>query len=244
MNSALKQILEYTKKDLNSKKAFGNFSKSLLNPKSDGVSIIAEIKLASPTEKNLGSLNEILQRAVEYEKYGAEAISFITEKSVFKGDIKFISQIKSVVNLPVLQKDFVIDPYQIYEAKINGSDALLLIAKILTEEKLIEFVDLCLEIGLEPVVEVNDKEDLVKASNSQTKIIAINARNLDTLEVDVDDACKLIKQIPDKYIRLGFSGVNSKTEVEKYREAGAKAVLVGTNLMKAVNIKEFLKRLK
>lgn len=244
MNNALKQILEYTKKDLKSKKAFGNFSKSLLNPKSGNVSIIAEIKLASPTEKNLGSPSGILQRAVEYEKSGADAISFITEKSIFKGDVKYISKIKSRVILPVLQKDFILDPYQIYESKISGADALLLIAKILPQKKLIEFVNLSLKIGLEPVVEVNDGEDLKKALETQTKIIAVNARNLDTLKVDMDCAYKLVEQIPDEYIRLGFSGVSSKTEVEKYRKAGAEGVLVGTNLMKAGNVKEFLKRLR
>lgn len=244
MNMALKQILEYTKKDLKNRKTAGNFFESILSPKKGGIGIIAEIKLASPTERNLGSPDEILQRAAEYEKYGADAISFITEKSVFKGDIKFISQIKSKVNLPLLQKDFVVDPYQIYESKINGADALLLIAKILTEEKLIEFVDLCLEIGLEPVVEVNDKEDLEKALNSQTKIIAVNARNLDTLKVDLEAAIKLFDKIPADYLKLGFSGIVSKAEVVKYKDAGAKAVLVGTNLMKAGNIKEFLKRLR
>lgn len=244
MNKALKNILENIKKDLKVKKTPGSFSKNLLNPKMGNIAVIAEIKLASPTEKNLGAPEEILQRAAEYEKYGADAISFITEKSIFKGDIKYISQIKSKVNLPVLQKDFVIGPYQIYEAKINGSDALLLIAKILPQKKLIEFVNLCLKIGLEPVVEVNDGGDLKKALEAQTKIIAVNARNLYTLKVDVDYACKLIEQIPDKYIRLGFSGVNNKIEVEKYRKAGVDGVLVGTNLMKAGNIKEFLKRLR
>lgn len=244
MNKALINILEFTKKDLKGKKASGNFSRSLLNPKTGNISIIAEIKLASPTEKNLGSPNEILQRVVKYEKAGADAISFITEKSVFKGDIKYISQIKSRVNLPILQKDFVINPYQIYESKINGSDALLLIAKILSQEKLIEFVNLCLEIGLEPVVEINDNKDLDKALKTRTKIIAVNARNLDTLKVDIDGALKLLDQIPASYLKLGFSGIDSKSKVEKYRQAGAKAVLIGTNLMKAKNIREFLKGLR
>lgn len=241
---ALKDILKYTKKDLQAKKTIGNFSKNLLNPKKGNVAIIAEIKLASPTEKNLGSHADILRKAVDYENAGADAISFITEKSVFKGDIKYISQIKSKVKLPVLQKDFIIDPFQIHEAKISGSDALLLIAKILPQEKLIRFVNICFEIGLEPVVEVNDGEDLKKALETQTKTIAVNARNLDTLKVGLEGALKLLAKVPDKYIKLGFSGIASKAEVLKYREAGANAVLIGTNLMKAGNTKEFLKRLR
>lgn len=244
MSNALLSILDNTKKDLENKKTFGNFSKSLLNSKAGDISIIAEIKLASPTEVNLGSPDEILDRAVEYEKAGAEAISFITEKSVFKGDIKYISRIKSEIKLPVLQKDFVVDTYQIYEAKIAGSDALLLIAKILTGEKLIKFVNTCLKIGLEPVVEINDEEDLEKALGTQTKIIAVNARNLSDLEVDVDKACELLNNIPAKFLKLGFSGIASIAEVEKYQKAGARAVLVGTNLMKSENPKEFLKGLR
>lgn len=242
MNKTLINILENTKKDLVSKKTFGNFSKNLLKAKKIG--IIAEIKLASPTEKNLGLPDDILNKAVEYEKAGADAISFITESSVFKGDIKFIRKIKSKVNLPVLQKDFIIDPFQIYEAKISGSDALLLIAKILREDQLLEFVDLCMEIGIEPVVEINDQTDLKKAIKTKTKIIAVNARNLDTLDVDFEEAIKLLSKIPNSYIKFGFSGISSKTEVEKYQKAGAKAVLIGTKLMKANNVFEFLKGLR
>lgn len=241
-NKALTNILENTKRELKSKKTFGSFSINLL--KSKNIGIIAEIKLASPTEKSLGSETEILKRAIEYEKAGIEAISFITEKSIFKGNIKFIPQIKSKVKLPVLQKDFVIDPYQIYQAKIAGSDAFLLIAKILTKKKLIEFVKICLEIGLEPVVEINDSGDLKKTLATETRIIAVNARNLDTLQIDIEKAVDLLKKIPGKYLKLGFSGVTSKIEVEKYRSAGVKGVLVGTNLMKTKNIKEFLKGLR
>lgn len=242
MNKVLRNILENTKKDIKEKKQFGIFSKSLLKAKK--IAILAEIKLASPTEKSLGGEKDILKRAIKYEKSGADAISFITEKSVFNGNIKFISKIKSKVNVPVLQKDFVIDPYQIYEAKNAGSDALLLIVKILDQKTLIRFVEICLEIGIEPVVEINDKKDLEKALKTGTKIIAVNARNLDSLEVDVERACKLLKLIPDKFFKLGFSGISSKEEVERYKNAGAKGILIGTNLMKAKNTEKFLKGLR
>lgn len=240
MNKVLLNILKSTKKDLTLKKSKGKFLESILKP---GISIIAEIKLASPTEKKLGSEKDILKKAIEYQKSGADAISFITEKSVFNGDIKFIPLIKSKVNLSVLQKDFVIDKFQIYEAKLAGSDALLLIAKILDAETLEEFVNICREIGLEPVVEINDEKDLKKALNSKTKIIAVNARNLDNLEIDLDNACRLLKMIPPKFVKLGFSGIFSKVEVEKYKKAGAKGILIGTNLMKAENTENFLKGL-
>lgn len=243
MNNILKNILENTRKDLIIKKTPGNFSGNLLNPKNGKIAIIAEIKLASPTEKNLGNEKDILGRACEYEKSGADAVSFITEKSIFKGDIKYISKMKSKVNLPVLQKDFILDPIQIYEAKLAGADALLLIAKILSQKRLIEFVKICQETGLEPVVEINDRKDLERAFKTETKIIAVNARNLDTLEVDVDKACRLLETLPEKYIKLGFSGISSKIEVDKYIKAGCNGILIGTNLMKSPNAGEFLKGL-
>lgn len=204
------------------------------------VAIIAEMKFASPTNPNLGSSEDLLDRAREYQKAGADAISIITEKHVFKGDIGFVSQVKKVVKIPILQKDFVIDKQQIYEAKNAGADALLLIARIVSKKQLKAFVLLVQKLGIEPVVEVFDEKDLKKAVATATKFIAVNARDLETFVVDVDKACKLMEKIPDRFIKLGFSGISSKTEVKKYTDAGAKGVLVGTSLMKAKNIKEFI----
>lgn len=241
MNQALGNIIKNTKKDLAKKKKQGKFLKAILK---NGTAIIAEIKFASPTEKNLGSEKELIKIAKLYQKSKADAISIITEKSVFKGDPSFVTKVKPIVNLPVLQKDFVIDSYQIYEAKFIGSDALLLIAKIISKDQLINFVNLCQSLGLEPVVETNDDKDLGKALATSTKIIAVNARNLSDLKVDVDKACKLLKKIPNKYIKLGFSGIHSKVEVEKYKSSGANAVLVGTSLMKSKNPDKFLEELR
>lgn len=207
-------------------------------------SIIAEIKLASPTVANLGSHDEIIDRAIAYEKAGADAISFITEKHYFKGDISFISKLKQHVALPILQKDFVIDAYQIYEAKLAGSDALLLIVRYLDTETLKRFVILCQKLGIEPVVEINDEEDLAKAIKTTTNIIAVNARDLRTFDISIDKACDLLRKVPNKFTTLGFSGIHSAEEVKKYKDAGAKGVLVGTELMKARNIQEFIQSLK
>ncbi len=256
MNKILQQIIKNTtyeiaQRKINSpldtpevsrQKSFGNFLEAV--SKKDRVSIIAEIKFASPTEKNLGSEKELIKIAKLYQKSRADAISIITEKSVFKGDRSFVTRVKSAVKLPVLQKDFVINPYQIYEAKFIGSDALLLIAKIISKNKLIEFVNICQNLGIEPVVEINDDADLEKALATSTKIIAVNARNLSDLKVDVDQACKLMKKIPQKYTKLGFSGIHSKVEVEKYKSSGANAILVGTSLMKSKNPIKFLEELR
>ena len=239
MHKILKKIVEKKRTDLILLKR-----NRFLNLLKNKMAIIAEIKLASPTVSYFGSKKDIIKRAVDYEKAGVDAISVITEKHFFKGSLKFIPRITKRVNLPVLQKDFVIDPYQIYEAKIIGTDALLLIAKIVDKKTLIKFVSLCLEIGLEPVVEVNDESDLANALVTSTRIIAVNARDLETFKVDVNRACLLMKKIPDRFIKLGFSGIKSSEEVNKYQDAGANGVLVGTSLMKAKNIKRFIKELK
>ncbi len=203
-----------------------------------------ENQLHTKPVKSGGSSDEIIKRAIAYKKAGAEAISFITEKHYFKGDISFIPQLKKTVSLPILQKDFVVDEYQIYQAKIAGSDALLLIVRYLDIETLKHFVSLCQKLNIEPVVEINNKEDLAKAIETRTKLIAVNARDLQTFEVNVDRACELLRKIPDRFTKLGFSGIHSSLEVKKYKEAGARGVLVGTELMKAKNIGEFLLSLR
>lgn len=205
-----------------------------------GIAVIGEIKFASPTAGILGTEKDLLSRATAYEANGVDAISIVTEKHFFQGDVSFVTQIKKEVHITVLQKDFVIDPYQIQQAKQAGADALLLIAKIVSAKELQQFVDLCLEIGIEPVVEINDEHDLQSAFQTHTNIIAVNARNLDTFAVDVANACQLLETIPSRYIRLGFSGITSHKEVMEYKNAGAKGILVGTSLMKSSNIQAFL----
>jgi indole-3-glycerol phosphate synthase len=204
------------------------------------IALIAEIKFASPTSKNLGSPDDFLLIAKRYKKAKVNAISIITEKHYFKGDISFITKIKNQVSIPVLQKDFVIDPRQIYEANEIGSDALLLIARLVTVERLAKFVEICFTLGIEPVVEIANNEDLKKAILTGTNIIAVNARDLDTFTIDIPKACELVKRIPGEFVKLGFSGISSHEDVEKYRIAGVTGVLVGTNLMKAENVDKFI----
>jgi indole-3-glycerol phosphate synthase len=210
----------------------------------NSIGLIAEIKLASPNNPSLGSAADVLSRAKIYEESGANAISFITEKHFFKGDISYISQLKRTVGIPILQKDFVIDSYQIYESAKAGADAILLIARLVNTETLQSFVLLAKQLGVEPVVEINDQDDLKKAVTTDTAIIAVNARDLRTFTIDLDAACALMKKIPDTFIKLGFSGIHSSEEVKKYHTAGAKGVLVGTSLMQAGNITKHIIQLK
>ncbi len=222
------------------RKGRGSFESAMSAPKKGNVAIIAEIKLASPSESLLGSEDNLIERVKQYEEAGVDAISVVTEKHFFKGDPSFISKVKQAVSISVLQKDFVIDEYQIYEAKKMGADAILLIARLVEKKVLKHFVELCFAGGIEPVVEVHKAEDLEKALATSTKIIAVNARDLDTFAVDVKKACKLLKSIPKKYIRLGFSGVSSRREKEQYEKAGASGILIGTSLMQTANISDFI----
>lgn len=208
------------------------------------IGIIAEVKFASPTNPNLGSPNDLANLIRSYLQAGADAISVITEKHFFNGCLEFVSQIKKIASLPILQKDFIVDEYQIFESKNLGADAILLIAKILDQKNLNHFVELALDLGIEPVVEINNEKELKKACSTKTNIIAANARDLNTLEIDVDNACKLLSKIPKKYIKLGFSGVKGKEEAEKYKNAGAGGVLIGTSLMKSDNIRQFIKEIR
>ena len=205
--------------------------------------MIAEIKFSSPTSKNLGSPDNLLPLAKEYEKADADAISIITEKHFFNGDVSYVIKVKNEVNIPVLQKDFVIDSSQIYEAKKIGSDALLLITRLVAPERLEEFVNLCFSLEIEPVVEIASIEDLEKAVSTKTNIIAVNARDLETFVVDTVKAGELLQRISDSFIKLGFSGISSKEDVENYRNAGVTGVLVGTSLMNAENVKKFIDNL-
>jgi len=210
----------------------------------DDILVIAEIKFASLTEPRLGKRSDLISRAKQYEQAGADGISLIIEPRIFKGALSDVVKVKKHVSLPILVKDFVRDENKIYQIKRAGADRILLIAKIVSGQKLKRFVKLSKAIGLEPVVEINDEQDFKKAITTDTSIIAVNARNLKTLRVDVDKACRLLAKVPQKFIKLGFSGIHSRAEVIKYKHAGAKGVLVGTALMKTKDINQFIKGLK
>lgn len=256
MNQILKQITSKTKEDLQGKKrvlAFDELKKQVKRTNKNNLfynsiiksvndpAVIAEVKLKAPSTGKLGSPVDLIKKVIQYREAGADAISIITEPHFFGGNSDFIGKAKESVDLPVLQKDFVIDEYQIYEAGKIGSDALLLIARLTDSETLSHFVKVVKNLGIEPVVEIYSGEDLEKAVKTETKFIAVNARDLDTFEINVNKACGLLKKIPPGFIKLGFSGVKSSAEVNLYRNAGARGILIGTALMKANNIKEISK---
>lgn len=218
------------------------FKQKILSAKK--IAVIAEVKVASPTITDLGDKETIVVRAIAYENGNADAISYITEETYFKGEGLTLMQIKKSVKLPVLQKDFVIDPYQIFQAKYYGSDAILLIGRYLKKDTLQRFVAIAQGINIEPIVEVNTHEDLEKALGTTTECIAVNARNLETFEVSIPTACSLMQAIPNTFVKLGFSGIQSSLESKQYKEAGARGILVGTALMRTQDIAHFIADVK
>jgi indole-3-glycerol phosphate synthase len=208
------------------------------------IAVIAEVKRASPS---LGMINEdldILQIAREYEKGGASAISVLTEENFFKGHLSYLHQIKKETSLPVLQKDFIIDPFQIYEGRVSGADAILLIAAILDREQLNDFVELTQSLHMAPLVEIHNEKDLEKILDFNLSLIGINNRDLKTFEVDLRTSLRLRRRIHSKIKVISESGIKSSKDVKILKWAGFDGILVGEILMRsndpAMKIKELL----
>jgi indole-3-glycerol phosphate synthase len=203
--------------------------------KNGPMALIAEIKQASPSAGVIQEGVDIRKMAWAYQEGGACAISVLTEAHFFHGNLSHLRQVKSAVSLPVLQKDFLIDPFQIYEGRIAGADALLLIAAILDRGQMKEFVEWTRSLGLVPLVEVHDEEDLKKISGLDLPLIGINNRNLKTLAVNLERTFRLIGKVGQQAMVISESGIKSREDVERLQEVGVKGVLVGEVLMRAVD---------
>lgn len=220
-----------------------SFYTAVTQPVQGDIAIIGEIKVKSPSAGVIADV-DVVERSIAYAAAGVDAISYVTDSMYFGGDASKITAMKTEMSRPVLQKDFIVDTYQIVEACLRDVDALLLIARILEPQMLNAFVEFCYLYGIEPVVEIYDEEDLQRVMATQARIIGVNARNLTDFSVDIDRAASLMQKIPQEYIKIGFSGVESRVDVEVYQNAGAQAVLVGTSLMKSPDIPAFITELK
>ncbi len=205
--------------------------------------IIAEVKCASPSRGRLIENFDPLRIAEVYEKNGAAAISVLTDEQYFSGHIDYLTQIKKKVNLPLLRKDFIIDPIQIYETRAIGADAILLIVRALGN-KLAEFISLSKEIGLSPLVEVHTQEELDLALAAQAEIIGINNRNLDTFVTNIETSRKLRARISADKIVVAESGIMSRADIELLMRAGINAFLIGEGLITAPDIGKKLRAFK
>ena len=201
--------------------------------KNGPMALIAEIKKASPSAGIIRESADMGRIACAYQAGGASAISVLTEAHFFQGALSHLRQVKEAVSLPVLQKDFVIDPFQIYEGRMAGADAILLIAAILDPRQLREFAELAGGLGLVPLVEIHDEEDLKKISGLDLALIGINNRNLKTLEVNLETTFGLIERVCPGATVISESGITNRNDVKRLQEAGAKGILVGEVLMRA-----------
>ena len=211
--------------------------------KGDHIRLIAQVKQASPSRGMLSPNFNPIELAQTYAEGGAAAISVLTEANYFMGSIEHLAAIKEVVGLPLLRKDFIFDLYQVYESRAYGADALLLIAAILSQEQLKEFVSLSHSLGLSCLVEVHNKDEVERAVLSETEIIGINNRDLNTFTVDITTTRRLRPLIPQERIVVSESGIKSKRDIEKLGKWGVDAVLVGETLVTAGNVLAKMKEL-
>lgn len=212
--------------------------------KKEGLSVIAEVKKASPSKGLIAENFHPVETAQAYETAGAAAISCLTEEYYFKGASKYFADIRAKIEIPMLRKDFIFDEYQIYEAKVLGADAILLIAAILKEEEMKDFYRLAHKLGMDCLCEVHNEEELKKAVACQCDIIGINNRNLKTFEVDLQTTSKLADKIPYDAVLISESGMKTKEDFKNVRNQGADGVLVGETLMRSDNIQETLCELR
>lgn len=212
--------------------------------KRKGMAFICEVKKASPSKGVIAAEFPYLQIAREYEQAGASAISCLTEPFYFQGRDAYLQEIAAHVSVPVLRKDFTVDPYMIYEAKILGAAAVLLICALLTDEQLKEYLIITKKLGLSALVEVHTEEEVKRALKSGAEIIGVNNRNLKTFQVDITTSKRLRNMVPDDYIFVSESGIRNERDLEELYENGTDAVLIGEMLMRASDKKMTLQGLK
>ena len=259
MNSLLTDICNRKKKEIEAlklkcslkslQKLLGNkqnrgFKKLLTDSQQKEKSnIIAEIKQSSP------SAGEIIKDyypediAVKYEKAGAGAISILTEKNFFKGSIDHLSLIKSKTNIPILRKDFIIDPYQIYESKVYKADSILLIMTILEDNEIKEYIKIADDIGLDCIIETHNLDEINRAIKIDYPIIGINNRNLDNLSININNTLDMVDQIPNNFTVIGESGIKSNENIKRYNDYGVYNFLIGETILRSSNYDSIITKL-
>ena len=208
------------------------------------LSFICECKKASPSKGLIAPDFPYLAIAREYEAAGADCISVLTEPKWFLGSDEYLKEIASQVNIPCLRKDFTVDEYMIYEAKVLGASAVLLICSILTEEQIRQYIGLCDELGLSALVEAHDEAETKMAVRAGARIIGVNNRNLRDFSVDTENSLRLREIIPEHVLFVSESGIQSAGDVKRLREIGTDAVRVGETLMRAGDKKAKLEELR
>lgn len=253
----LKEIVSFQQKDLKRKlslfstlnirlqcsKAISRHSFKNALEGGDKPNLIAEIKKASPSRGIIVKNFNPLSIAKIYQDAGAKALSILTENTYFQGSLNHIKDVRLGVSLPILRKDFILDEYQIYESYIAGADAILLIAEILSQEKLIKFLNLAKKLSLDCLVEVHNEVDILKVLDTPVEIIGINNRNLHDFTVDINVTKKMLPLIPEEIIKVSESGIKTKEDILFLKNLGVNAVLIGEALLESSDISQKIKEL-
>ena len=206
-----------------------NFKSSISNKNE---AIIAEIKKASPSAGVIAEDFNPARKAKDYEAFGASALSILTEEDFFLGSNEYLKVVKKITSLPILRKDFIIDEYQIYESKLIGADCILLIASILSDQQLEEFVAIAKTLELDYLIEVHDENELKRAELFEDALIGVNNRNLKTFEVDLDNSVSLRNLFIKNNVFIAESGIKSRKDVDYLKSNNIKVFLIGESLMK------------
>ena len=207
----------------------GAFKANLLNKDQ---AIIAEIKKASPSAGIISEDFDPIQKAKDYEAFGAAALSILTEEDFFLGSIEYLKEVKAITSLPILRKDFMVDEYQIYEAKLMGADCILLIASILSDSQITAFVTLAEELELDYLIEVHDEVELSRVEHFKDAMIGVNNRDLKTFTVDLDNSVRLKHKFEHSNIFIAESGIKNQDDIDYLKSHQIHAFLIGESLMR------------
>jgi len=207
----------------------GAFKANLLNKDQ---AIIAEIKKASPSAGIISEDFDPIQKAKDYEAFGAAALSILTEEDFFLGSTEYLKDVKAITSLPILRKDFMVDEYQIYEAKLMGADCILLIASILSDSQITAFVTLAEELELDYLIEVHDEAELGRVEHFQEAMIGVNNRDLKTFTVDLNNSVRLKHKFMHSNIFIAESGIKNQDDIDYLKSHHIHAFLIGESLMK------------
>jgi indole-3-glycerol phosphate synthase len=210
---------------------------------SDWTAIIAEVKKGSPSRGIIRENFDPLETAEIYQNNGATCLSVLTDEKFFLGHLRFLALIRETVSLPLLRKDFICDPYQIYEARAAGADAILLIAAMLDLGQLREFYETAKDIHLDVLLEVHDEKEMEAALKTECRLIGVNNRNLRTFVTDLGTTGQLARMMPAERLLVAESGINSRADIERLQADGAQAFLIGESLMREADIGAALQRL-
>lgn len=194
--------------------------------------IIAEIKKASPSAGVIAEEFDPVKKAIEYEAFGASALSILTEEDFFMGSVDYLKEVKKITALPILRKDFMIDEYQIYESKLIGADCILLIASILSDQQIEDFINVAQQLELDYLIEVHDENELHRVEHFEDALIGINNRNLKTFEVDLDNSVRLRNVFKQKNVFIAESGIKSREDINYLKLNNIKVFLIGESLMR------------